>query len=431
MEIKRPIYLQKLIDRRENGLIKVVTGMRRCGKSYLLNKLFYDHLIESGISTDHIIKFAFDSESDLSLIGEDFIGLHISKRKVDPHKFSEYIKSKTADNGMYYLLLDEVQEMEAFEYVLNGYLYKSNVDVYVTGSNSKFLSTDIITEFRGRSTEVRVYPFSFAEFLSGYNGDKHGAWRDYCIYGGLPSILTMQSPQIKAEYLNDLFRATYIRDLVERNDIQGEYELGQVIDVLASAIGSLSNPQKIYNTFLSGNNKGASKPTISKYIDYLTDAFIISCAKRYDIKGRKYIGSPQKYYFTDIGLRNVRLNFRQTEQTHIMENIIYNELLVRGMNVDVGIVEHRQRTAEGKQSAKQLEVDFVCNLTSQRYYVQSAFSIPDGDKMAQECASLDRIDDSFRKIIVVQDNVPPLHNDKGYLVINILDFLLDPNSLDL
>ncbi len=431
MEIQRPLYLQKLIARKENGLIKVVTGVRRCGKSYLLNTLFYNHLIESGVAPDHIIKFAFDSEDDLELIGENYIELHLEKRKVDPHKFSAYIKRKIVDNNMYYLLLDEVQEMDAFEYVLNGYLHKSNVDVYVTGSNSKFLSTDIITEFRGRSTEVRVYPLSFAEFLSGYNGDKLTAWRDYCIYGGLPNILTLPSPQMKAEYLTGLFHETYIRDLVERNKIQGEEELGEVIDVLASAIGSLSNPQKISNTFLSTNNKGVSKPTITKYIDYLTDAFLISCAKRYDIKGRKYIGSPQKYYFTDLGLRNARLNFRQTEQTHIMENIIYNELLVRGLNVDVGIVEYRKRTVEGKQTATQLEVDFVCNLVSQRYYVQSAFSIPDREKMEQECASLDKIDDSFRKIIVVQDNVAPLHNEKGYLVINILDFLLDPNSLDL
>lgn len=431
MEIKRALYLQEIIDRKGNGLIKVITGIRRCGKSYLLNTLFYNHLIESGVASDHIIKFAFDSQKDLTLIGENYYDLLQSKRKVDPRKFSDYIYGKIADKETYYILLDEVQELGAFEGVLNSFLYENNLDIYVTGSNSKFLATDIITEFRGRGDKIHIGPLSFAEYLSGYVGDKLQAWRDYCEFGGMPLILSFKTPKQKAEYLRGLFQETYVRDLVERNHIQGEEEFGALLDVLASTIGSLTNPQKIYNTFSSAGDKTISKPTIAKYIDYLEDAFMISGVKRYDIKGRKYIGSPQKYYYTDIGLRNARLNFRQDEQTHIMENIIYNELVMRGFNVDVGIVEYHKRNSDGKQSIVQLEVDFVCNLASQKYYVQSAFSIPNREKMLQECASLDKIDDSFRKIIIVQDNINPWHNDKGYTVMNIMDFLLNPDSLNL
>lgn len=432
MEIKRNAYLQELISRKNNTAIKVITGIRRCGKSYLLNTLFYNHLLESGVNPDHIIKFAFDSEDDLFIIGENLIELKQRKQKVNPHKFSAFIKNRIKDDSNYYLLLDEVQEMEAFEFVLNGFLYKRNLDIYVTGSNSKFLSTDVITEFRGRGDEVRVYPLSFSEFLSAYNGTEISAWREYCIYGGMPRILSLESSKQKAEYLNGLFQATYLKDLIERNNVKNEAEFGKILDVLASAIGSLTNPQKIVNTFLSANNKSLSNSIVKKYIDYLINAFMVSQAKRYDIKGRKYINTPSKYYFTDIGLRNARLNFRQDEQTHIMENIIYNELVMRGYNVDVGIVEYRKRTADGKQLAIQSEVDFVCNIASQRYYVQSAFSIPDHEKMLQECASLDRIDDSFKKIVVVGDILSPTyHNDKGYLIMNIWDFLLNPNSLDL
>ena len=432
MEIKRNLYLQKLIDRKHNTAIKVITGIRRCGKSYLLNTLFYNHLLESGVAPDHIIKFAFDSQADLSLIGEDLITLAQTKRKADPRKFSDYINSKITEDGMYYLLLDEVQELEAFEYVLNGFLYNRNLDVYVTGSNSKFLSTDIITEFRGRGDEVRIYPLSFSEFCSAYNGDTLSAWRDYCVYGGLPRILSWTNAQQKSEYLTNLFKETYIKDLINRNNIRNESEFDALIDVLASAIGSLTNPQKIANTFMSTSNKSLSASIIKRYIDCLCDAFVVSNAKQYNIKGRKYINTPSKYYFTDIGLRNARLNFRQTELPHIMENIIYNELVIRGYNVDVGIVEFNARDKDGKHILKRSEVDFVCNQGYKRYYIQSAFSIPDNEKLQQEQASLDRIDDSFKKIIIVQDFMSPTYqNDKGYTIINVLDFLLNPSSLDL
>lgn len=432
MEINRNSYLQELIMRKQNTAIKVITGIRRCGKSYLLNTLFYNHLIESGVPKDHIIKFAFDSEDDLALIGEDLLELKTRKQKVNPHKFSAYIKSNITDSQPYYLLLDEVQEMEAFEFVLNGFLYKQNLDVYVTGSNSKFLSTDIITEFRGRGDEVRIYPLSFSEFLSAYEGNEQSAWKDYCVYGGLPRILSCTTTKQKVDYLNNLFKETYIKDLINRNNIKNEIEFGEILDVLASAIGSLTNPQKIVNTFLSNSNKSLSNSIVKKYIDCLEDAFIVTNAKRYDIRGRKYINTPSKYYFTDIGLRNARLNFRQTEINHIMENIIYNELVIRGFNVDVGLVEYNMRDENGKHIKKYLEVDFVCNSGSNRYYIQSAFAIPNKEKMQQEQASLDRIDDSFKKIIVVQDNLSPTwHNDKGYTIMNIFDFLLNPKSLDL
>ena len=432
MDIKRNRYLQELISRKNNTAIKVITGVRRCGKSYLLNTLFYNHLIESGVAPDHIVKFAFDSEEDIALIGEDLLALKQNKQKVNPHKFSAYIKNRVSDDDTYYLLLDEVQEMEAFEFVLNGFLYKNNLDVYVTGSNSKFLSTDVITEFRGRGDEVRIYPLSFAEFLSAYNGNEMAAWREYCLYGGMPRILSLDTPKKKSEYLTGLFQTTYLKDLIERNGIRNESEFGEILDVLASGVGSLTNPQKIVNTFLSANNKSLSNSIVKNYIDYMVNAFLVSQAKRYDIKGRRYINTPSKYYFTDIGLRNARLNFRQDEQTHIMENIIYNELVMRGYNVDVGIVEYRKRTADGKQLAVQSEVDFVCNQGYKRYYIQSAFSIPDREKMLQECASLDRIDYSFKKIIVVGDILSPTyHNDKGYVIMNIMDFLLKSNSLDL
>lgn len=432
MEIKRDVYLQELISRKHNSAVKIITGVRRCGKSYLLNILFYGYLIESGVSPDHIIKFAFDSEKDLSLIGEDYYELLTTKQKVHPRKFSEYIYGKIVDDGQYYILLDEVQELGAFEGVLNGFLYKNNLDVYVTGSNSKFLSADVITEFRGRGDEVRIYPLSFAEYYSARRGDKTEAWQEYCVYGGMPRILAMKTFKQKSDYLNSLFKETYIKDLISRNNIRNEAEFGEIVDVLASAVGSLTNPHKIANTFLSTKNKSLSDFIVKKYIDSLENAFLVSNAKRYDIKGRRYINTLSKYYFADIGLRNARLNFRQDERTHIMENVMYNELVMRGLNVDVGIVEYNTKDESGKHIKKQLEVDFVCNSGYRRYYVQSAFSVPDGEKMRQESASLDRIDDSFKKIIVVGDILSPTyHNDKGYVIMNIIDFLLNPNSLDL
>lgn len=430
MEIKRNAYLQEIIDRKGNGLIKVITGIRRSGKSYLLNTLFYNHLTESGITSDHIVKFAFDSEEDLSLIGEDYFELIESKRKVDPRKFSAYIKEKTGGNGTYYLLLDEVQELGAFEYVLNGFLYKKNLDVYVTGSNSKFLATDIITEFRGRGDKIHIYPLSFSEFLSGYSGDKYDAWKEYYTYGGMPLILSYASPKQKIEYLNELFHETYLRDLTERHGIRNEEEFGELLNVLASSIGSLTNPQKISNTF-SSVKKSISPATAKHYIDCFTNAFMIDCAKRFDVKGRKYINTPSKYYFTDIGLRNARLDFRQQEENHIMENIIFNELKIRGYNVDVGVVEINEKDSSGKYVRKALEVDFIANQGSKKYYIQSAFEMSTSEKVEQERRSLVNIEDSFKKIIVVKDNIMPKRDDKGIVTMSVYDFLLNPDSLDI
>ena len=427
--IKRDLYLNKLINRKENGLIKIVTGMRRCGKSYLLFKIFYDHLIESGVKEENIITLALDDD--------------LSRDYRNPDKLSEYLYSKiTNKNETFYILLDEVQFAISEEErkgkepiriygILNGLLRLENVDIYVTGSNSKFLSSDIMTEFRGRGDEVRVYPLSFSEFYSSnLFDDKYEAWNEYSTYGGLPMLLTKKNDFDKINYLKDLLTKTYIKDVIERNNLKGDIIIDTLVDVLASSIGSLTNPTKLANTFTSNNIKTNDK-TISTYIDYLIDAFMIAKTKRYDIKGRKYINSPFKYYFTDIGIRNCRLNYRQQEQTHIMENIIYNELITRGYNIDVGIIEHVTRNKDGKQQLTQLEVDFICNIGSNRYYIQSAFSIPNNTKMIQETSSLDKIDDSFKKIIITQDLGKPWRNEKGYLFINILDFLLNPNSLDL
>lgn len=427
--IKRDLYLNKLINRKENGLIKIVTGIRRCGKSYLLFKIFYDHLIESGVKEENIITLALDDD--------------LSRDYRNPDKLSEYLYSKiTNKNETFYILLDEVQFAISEEErkgkepiriygILNGLLRLENVDIYVTGSNSKFLSSDIMTEFRGRGDEVRVYPLSFSEFYSSnLFDDKYEAWNEYSTYGGLPMLLTKKNDFDKINYLKDLLTKTYIKDVIERNNLKGDIIIDTLVDILASSIGSLTNPTKLANTFTSNNIKTNDK-TISTYIDYLIDAFMIAKTKRYDIKGRKYINSPFKYYFTDIGIRNCRLNYRQQEQTHIMENIIYNELITRGYNIDVGIIEHVTRNKDGKQQLTQLEVDFICNIGSNRYYIQSAFSIPNDTKMIQETSSLDKIDDSFKKIIITQDLGKPWRNEKGYLFINILDFLLNPNSLDL
>lgn len=427
--IKRDRYLNQLISKQNNGAIKIVTGLRRSGKSYLLFNLFYDYLIENGVSKDCIIRLALDDEKNAQFR--------------DPDKLSSYLYSQILENGeKYYVFLDEVQfaiseeEMKQKTQIrlygiLNGLARMRNVDVYITGSNSKFLSSDLSTEFRGRGEEIRVNPLSFAEYYSACKfSDKYDAWEEYVTYGGMPRIIFLDSDEEKSKYLSDLFKHTYLMDIVERYKLRGDVVLENLVDVLASSVGSLSNPSKIASTFTSNGIKTTDK-TISSYIDYLEDSFLIRKAQRYDIKGRKYINSPLKYYFGDIGLRNARLNFRQQEPTHIMENVIFNELIMRGFNVDVGIVEHYLRLDDGKQQVKQLEVDFVCNQGNKRYYVQSAFSIPTIEKMKQEQASLDKIDDSFKKIIVTQDHVKAWRNEKGYLVINVLDFLLNPNSLDL
>lgn len=414
--IKRDIYLNRLIERRENGLIKVVTGIRRCGKSYLLFKLYYQYLLASGIDASRIIRIPLDDE--------EYEELRESKR------LSAYIKERLTDDDMWYIFLDEVQLCSGFEAVLNGLNRRENVDIYVTGSNSKFLSSDVLTEFRGRGDEVRVYPLSFSEYLSAHPGDKYEAWNDYYTYGGLPLILSRNSDELKSRYLIDLCRELYLKDIEERNRLRGDHVMEALVNVLASAVGSLTNPSKLANTFAS-NGIPVSDKTVSAYIGYLLDAFFISRAERYDIKGKKYIASPYKYYFTDVGLRNAQLNFRQQEENHIMENIIYNELLVRGFNVDVGVVDYSQRDENGKSIRKRLEVDFICNKGSKRYYIQSAFAIPDEEKMKQEKSSLVRIGDSFKKMIVVKDNIKLWCNEEGIVVMGIMDFLLDPNSLDL
>lgn len=411
-EIKRDVYLNKLISRKENGLIKIITGIRRCGKSYLLDPLFKNYLLESGVKEDHIIKLELDKEEN--------------KKFRDSHELNEYIKSLIKDKNMYYILLDEIQMVGGFESVLNSFLYERNLDVYVTGSNSKFLSSDIITEFRGRGDEIKVFPLSFSEYIESFKGDKQDAWNEYVLYGGLPLIFSKKTDEEKSKYLKDLFDQTYIKDIVERNNIQRVDILDSIINILASSVGSLTNPKKIYDTFVSNGEKEISSNTVTSYIKYIEDSFIVNKSDRYDVKGKKYIQTPQKYYFSDIGLRNARLNFRQQEENHIMENIIYNELLLRGYNVDVGVVELR----EGNQR-KQLEVDFVCNLGNKRYYVQSTLNLDTREKTIQEERPLMNINDNFKKIIVVKDNMKHWMTEEGILVIGIQEFLLNKNSLDL
>ena len=415
-QIKRDLYLNRLIERRENGMIKVITGIRRCGKSYLLFKLYYQYLIESGVDPSRIIAIPLDDD--------DYEELHDSK------KLSTYIKSCISEDGMWYVFLDEVQLCKNFEAVLNGLNRRDNLDIYVTGSNSKFLSSDVLTEFRGRGDEVRVYPLSFSEYVSAYSGDKYDAWVDYYTYGGLPLILSRKTDELKSRYLLSLCQELYLKDIEDRHNLRGDNVMSILLNILASAVGSLTNPSKLARTF-SSNGSPVSDKTLSTYIGYLLDAFFISKAERYNIKGKKYIASPYKYYFTDVGLRNAQLNFRQQEENHIMENIIYNELLVRGYNVDVGVVEHSEKDENGKSVRKKLEVDFVCNCGNRRYYIQSAFAIPDRDKMEQEQNSLIHIDDSFKKIIVVKDRIKLWRNEKGIVIMGIIDFLLNLNSLDL
>ena len=414
--IKRDLYLNRLIERRENGLIKVITGIRRCGKSYLLFNLYYRYLLASGVDASNIICIPLDDE--------DYEELHDSK------KLSAYIKERISDDGIWYVFLDEVQLCNGFEAVLNGLNRRENVDIYVTGSNSKFLSSDVLTEFRGRGDEVRVYPLSFSEYVSAYPGNQYEAWNDYFTYGGLPLILSRKTDELKSRYLIDLCRELYLKDIEDRNNLRGDNVMSTLLSILASAVGSLTNPTKLAKTF-AANGIATTDKTISTYIGYLQDAFFISKAERYDIKGKKYIASPFKYYFTDVGLRNAQLNFRQQEENHIMENIIYNELLVRGFNVDVGVVEISERNENGKPVRKHLEVDFICNQGNRRYYIQSAFAIPDREKMQQEQNSLVHIPDSFKKIIVVKDNVKLWRNEEGIVVMGIMDFLLKTDSLDL
>lgn len=416
MEIKRDEYLKQLILRKDNGMIKIITGIRRCGKSYLLFNLFKRHLIESGVGKDHIIEIALDG-----IENEDLR---------EPKACYEFIKDSMKDNDKYYLLLDEVQFMPRFEEVLNSLLRMNNIDVYVTGSNSKFLSSDIVTEFRGRGDEIRIYPLSFAEFFSAYDGDYDDAWNEYMIYGGLPQVASFQTERQKAEYLKNIFANVYLKDVIERNHIQSVDELGTLVDILASVIGAPTNPTKISNTYASERKTSYANRTISNHIDFLADAFLISKANRYDIKGRKYVGANLKYYFTDLGLRNARLNFRQQEPTHIMENIVYNELLIRGYNVDVGIVDVFGRDKEGKRTRKQLEVDFVVNQGSQRYYIQVAYDMESEEKQAQEFNSLRNIPDSFKKIVIVNGTRKPWRNDEGFVIMGMKYFLLNAESLE-
>lgn len=430
MEIRRDYYLEKLIKRKNNGLIKVVTGIRRCGKSFLLNNLFYHHLLESGVDTDHIIRFAFDSADDLHLIGESLIQMSKEKRGADPEKFTAYIRTKVADGGMYYLLLDEIQMLDCFEAVLNGYLRKENMDIFVTGSNAKLLSKDIATEFAGRGDEIHMYPLSFSEFMSVYRGDKYTGLSEYMLYGGIPLVVLRDDANDKAAALENLFSEIYIRDICRRNRVRNVGELEDLLNILSSAIGSLTNPEKLKNTFKTAKKSRITSATIQKYLTFFEDSFLIESAQRYDIRGKAYIETPKKYYFSDLGLRNARINFRQFEQTHSMENVIYNELRMRGYHVDVGVVPIAEKDAEGKATRKQLEVDFVCNLGSSRYYIQSAYSLPDEAKRAQEIRPFRKIDDSFKKIIITKDVVPPYYDEYGILTLNIYDFLLDPKSIE-
>lgn len=415
-EIKRDIYLRQLIERKDNGMIKVITGIRRCGKSYLLFTIFKRYLLESGVAADHILEIALDG---------------IDREELrDPRVCFQYIKDSVKDDGKYYLLLDEVQFMPRFEEVLNSLLRMNHIDVYVTGSNSRFLSSDIVTEFRGRGDEIRVYPLSFAEFFSVYEGDFEDAWEDYMTYGGLPQVAGFGSERQKAEYLKNIFANVYLKDVIERNKIQSADEIGILVDVLASAIGAPTNPSKIANTFASERQMIYSNKTISHHIDCLADAFLISRAGRYDIKGRKYIGANLKYYFTDLGLRNARLNFRQQEANHIMENIVYNELLIRGYHVDVGVMEVFDRDKGGGRVRKQLEVDFVANCGSSRYYIQAAYDMTAEEKQTQELKPLRSIPDSFKKIILVGGTKKPWRNEEGFVIMGMKYFLLKEDSLE-
>ncbi|WP_418853531.1 ATP-binding protein [Phascolarctobacterium succinatutens] len=416
MEIKRDRYLDKLISKEHNGLIKVITGMRRCGKSYLIFTFFKKHLLSEGVDEDHIIEIAFDAFEN--------------KKYRDPDVLYPYLKEQIKDDAMYYVLLDEVQLLSEFESILNSLIRMKNVDVYVTGSNARFLSKDVITEFRGRGDEVHMYPLSFAEFMSVYQGTKQDGWNEYMLYGGIPLVLEFATPDQKIAFLKSLFEETYISDIVGRHNIRNKAELEELLNILSSAIGSLTNPEKLSATFQTVKKKKISNSTIKRYIDYLCDSFLIDSAIRYDVKGKKYIDTPVKYYFTDMGLRNARLNFRQIEETHSMENIIFNELKMRGFNVDVGVIVQYGTNDKGNSIRKQLEIDFVCNQGSKRYYIQSAYAIPDQAQMEQEQRPLMLTGDFFKRFIITKDTPAPYYNESGVLIMSVYDFLLNENSLD-
>ena len=416
MNIKRQQYLDQLIASQRNGLVKIITGIRRCGKSYLLFKLFHDYLNSQGIADDHIIQIALDDRTN--------------KELRDPDNLLKYIKEQITDKDLYYIILDEIQMVDEFTDVLNSLLHISNADVYVTGSNSHFLSTDIVTEFRGRGDEIHLFPLSFSEYCEGYNGSTDQAWKDYYTYGGLPLVLTLDTDKKKEDYLSNLYKSVYLVDVLERHKIKNIGEFDELVKIISSSIGSSCNPTKLANTFKSVKNVAIHHQTINKYLGFLEDAFLVEKSIRYNIKGKKYINTLAKYYFSDLGIRNALLGFRQQEETHIMENIIYNELRTRGLHVDVGMVETREPDKNGRLIRKQLEVDFVVNQGSQRYYIQSAFAMPTLEKEAQESASLLLINDSFKKIIIVKDDIKPKRNEQGILTIGLKDFLLDKNSLN-
>ncbi|MBR4561681.1 MAG: ATP-binding protein [Bacteroidales bacterium] len=417
MDIKRDLYLQQLIDRRHNGMIKVVTGVRRCGKSYLVFNLFNNYLKSNGVDDKHIIKVNLENRRN--------------KKLRNPDALLEYIDAQLIDQDMYYILLDEVQLVEEFEDVLNSYLDVLNADVYVTGSNARFLSKDVITEFRGRGDEVKIYPLSFAEFMSAFDGSNQLGLDEYMTFGGLPLILSYKTQEQKSAYLKNLFEETYIKDIKERYQIRHEEVFEELLNIISSSIGSLTNPTKLSKTFQSVKHVNVNPETIKYYLEYLCDSFLVSKAMRYDVKGKKYIDTPYKYYFTDMGLRNARINFRQDEKTHLMENVIYNELLIRGFNVDVGVVPVVSRDENGKQVRSQLEIDFVCNQGSKRYYIQSAFRMNSESKEQQEQASLTKVNDSFKKIIITGEESLVHRDEQGITTMSIYDFLLNPNALEL
>lgn len=411
--ISRDLYLNKLIRHKKNGMVKIVTGVRRCGKSFLLFKLFRDHLLGCGVAPDHIVSIAFDDYGN--------------RRLRDPGELYDYVTSRISGDGDYYILLDEIQLVADFESVVNGFLHIPNADIYVTGSNSRFLSSDIVTEFRGRGDEIRVYPLCFAEFYSAVGGEFEKAWLEYCTYGGMPLCLSMETPEDKTKYLTDLFDATYLSDIISRHDLRGNAEINELTDMIASSVGSLTNPTRLANAFGSIKNAKISANTVSAYLGYLQDAFLIEKAVRYDIKGKRYINTPAKYYFVDPGLRNARLSFRQRDHGHIMENIVYNELRLRGYSADVGVAESVGKE-NGTSVRKTLEVDFVVNLGNRRYYIQSAYDVPSEEKLAQERASLLAVDDAFRKIVIVGRPIPSGYDERGILMLSLSDFLLDPDK---
>ena len=415
-EIKRDYYLEQLIKRKDNGLIKIVTGIRRCGKSYLLRTLFKKHLVESGVDESHIIEMAFDLFDNIEYR--------------DPKVFYSWARKQIKDEEKYYFLLDEVQLLDEFVSVLNGLADKKNCDVFVTGSNAKFLSKDIATEFGGRGDEVHMYPLSFSEFMTVYAGNRYDGWNEYITYGGIPLVVLAETEEQKMALLDNLFRETYISDIMKRNKVRNIGEMEALLDILSSSIGSLTNPNKLQKTFKSVSKSKITATTITKYIEYLEDAFLIEEASRYDIKGKSYIGTPLKYYFMDMGLRNSRINYRQIEVTHSMENVIYNELRMRGFRVDVGNLTIVEKGKEGKPVKKQLEVDFICNKGSKKYYIQSAYMLGTTEKMEQEIRPFLKINDSFKKIVITSDTPKPFYNDDGILMMNVYDFLLKADSLE-